>query len=123
MKVRAPIFSSNSAVIGAISFEWLARGKLIRINSWPFSVKSAWKEATAATGPETIQLVGELTAARDSSACETNKGSNSSSERCTLIMAPAGVFSISFPLKTAMVKASSREKTPDIQAATYSPKL
>ena len=78
--------------------------------------------ATASAGPETTQSAGPLTAASESSAAEQRRATSASGSG-TASMAPAGSSCISRPRTATRARASSREKTPARQAATYSPML
>ena len=53
----------------------------------------------------------------------SRRGANSSRGSGTLSIAPAGVSSINDPLTANTFNASCKEKTPDKQAAAYSPTL
>ncbi len=79
------------------------------------------RAAIAASGPETTVRAGPLTAASESSG--PSSGAISASGSGTASMAPGGSACIRRPRSATSARASSSEKTPARQAATYSPRL
>jgi hypothetical protein len=75
----------------------------------------------ASAGPETTQDEGALIAAMESAS--PNKGFTSCSDIGRASIAPGGMLCMSRPLAATSSRASSSEKTPARQAATYSPML
>ncbi len=120
--VTVPRIFRNSSKQEVIIGEWRAwdNGRSVHINRFCLiCCSNSW---TAAGGPAIIQE-GPLSIARDNSWFSLNRGVISSGVRGTLNMMPGGIFLINCPLDTTTFNASSRENTPAVQAAAYSPKL
>ncbi|BCN02240.1 hypothetical protein RPSA_47760 (plasmid) [Ralstonia solanacearum] len=120
-RVSRATLSAKAGRIGSVMGEWNACEVARRRCEMPWASSRRSSAATAVVSPATTQRWRPLTAARASvpSSCARRLASSSA----TLSIAPAGRLCIRRPRSATSTRASSREKTPARQAATYSPTL
>ncbi len=92
-------------------------------DSTPFFFNSCEMLLMALEGPEMTQKEEVLIAARDNWGIEEMRGRISFGGRGMASMEPGGICCMSLPLSAVILSASSRENTPERQAAVYSPML